>query len=470
MKLRAIIQTLLLFTFFSVLSCFHKQDNTVSVNDNSSYNHIKASGVLRAVTIVNSTGYYLFKGMPAGFHYDLLKKFAENLDVNLRVYVVNKLEDAYQMIAKNEADVLALDLTITNERQEFLSFSKPLFQSSQVLVYRQGTPNPFQVKSSFLNLSNTFNKIEVHVPAKSSFINTLESFADGKKKKINVIELNNKYQEDIIKMVADKQIDYTVSDQHIANLICKNIGKLNYSLQISQPMDIAWAVNPNSKMLLDKMNQWLTEFKSSALFRFLYKKYYQSPGKEEYTRKYLLSKQSKRISPYDEIIKKHANEIGWDWRLIASLIYQESQFRADLVSRKGAFGIMQMMPQTAAYFGIDTLSGIEQQIVAGIKYLKFLEKNFTDIKDSTERIKFILSSYNSGPGHTLDARRLAEKYDKNPDYWDKNVDSFVLRKAYPKYYRDPVVRHGYSRGYESFKLVYEVLERYYHYCNLIPYH
>jgi membrane-bound lytic murein transglycosylase F len=129
---------------------------------------------------------------------------------------------------------------------------------------------------------------------------------------------------------------------------------------------------------------------------------------------------------------------------------------------------MQMMPETARKFGVNPKSSVTDQIKAGLK-LKMHIDNFlpAEIKDPEERIKFILASYNAGVYHVLDARNLARKYGKNPNIWSDNVDYYMKLKSKPKYYNDPVVKYGYSRGKETFDFVVEILERYNHYKNIV---
>jgi membrane-bound lytic murein transglycosylase F len=150
------------------------------------------------------------------------------------------------------------------------------------------------------------------------------------------------------------------------------------------------------------------------------------------------------------------------------LVYQESQFHPDVKSWAGAYGLMQMMPATAALFGIDSTSTDREQLEAGILYIKVLDRELpNEIKDPDERIKFILASYNVGIAHVLDARRLATKNGKDPNIWTDNVDYFILNKSNPEYYKDTVVKFGYARGEEAYNFVNEVLDRFEHYKNVI---
>ncbi len=116
---------------------------------------------------------------------------------------------------------------------------------------------------------------------------------------------------------------------------------------------------------------------------------------------------SGKISRYDEIIKKESERIGWDWRLLASVIYQESRFNPEAISWAGAFGLMQLMPITAGSYGISPDSSPEEQIRAGASFIKWLDDRFDEvITDPEERIKFVLASYNIG----LDISRMPEDW------------------------------------------------------------
>jgi membrane-bound lytic murein transglycosylase F len=129
---------------------------------------------------------------------------------------------------------------------------------------------------------------------------------------------------------------------------------------------------------------------------------------------------------------------------------------------------MQLMPSTAAMYGVSDMNDPYQSLKAGISYIEYLDEFWSDeITDSLERIKFVLASYNIGPGHIVDARNLAEKYGADPNKWFDNVETYLLKKSKNKYYNDDVVRLGYAKGTETVKYVKEVLERYEQYRQFI---
>ena len=137
------------------------------------------------------------------------------------------------------------------------------------------------------------------------------------------------------------------------------------------------------------------------------------------------------ICQFDSVLRTEAEKIGWDWRMLASIIYQESHFKPDLVNEKGAFGLMQLMPVTMAKYGIDYNSSVEEQLeVAGKLLLHFDRELPESIIDSLERDNFILASYNAGMGTVLEARKRAERNGKNPDVWLDNVELYSPRQTY----------------------------------------
>lgn len=129
---------------------------------------------------------------------------------------------------------------------------------------------------------------------------------------------------------------------------------------------------------------------------------------------------------------------------------------------------MQLMPNTAESLGVNDIFDPRQNIEGGILLLNWLDEQLnTSIPDSTERIKFVLASYNIGLGHVKDAQRLARKFGKNSHVWEDNVDYYLRNKSSETYFKDPVVRWGYARGEEAFNFVNRVIGNYEHYRNLI---
>ena len=123
---------------------------------------------------------------------------------------------------------------------------------------------------------------------------------------------------------------------------------------------------------------------------------------------------------------------------------------------------MQLMPETALDFGVDSfdIENPGKNIAAGTEYIKSLNMIYRKIEDKEERIKFILASYNSGPAPILDAMALTEKYGKNPHIWFGNTEFFLEKLDEPTFYNDSVVKYGSFSGTETLRYVPYVLDTY----------
>ena len=428
---------------------------------------IKARGKLVALTTFSSTSYFVYRGKPMGFEYELLKDFARQMDLKLEIRIVKNLDRIFEMLNKGEGDLIAYNLTITRPRRQKVDFTSHLMTSRQMLVQRM--PEGWrQMRRDRIERMLIRNPLEleaetVHVRQATSYYQRLQSLQDEIGGNIHIETVpGNVGTESLIQMVANKEIDYTVADEEVARLNATYHKNLDVSTPISFAQRVAWAVRKNSPELKQAINQWLKKEKKTLDYRLVYNKYFKN--RKAFHRRFASESyvlRSGKISAYDNLIKRYAQKVGYDWRLIASQIYQESRFRTTAKSWMGAVGLMQLLPGTAARFGIRNLTHPESNIKAGTAYLGFLDAYWKKyIPDSAERVRFVLASYNAGLGHVADARRLADKYGRNPNLWQNNVDTFLLLKADRQYYLDPVVRYGYCRGSEPYQYVHEILDRY----------
>ncbi len=428
---------------------------------------IKERGKIKAITTYSSTSYFIYKGQPMGFEYELLVDLAEHLDLDLEIVLAEDLDDLTGMLNSGEGDLIAFGLTITQPRKEQVNFTKHYTTTRQVLVQRM-PENWHRLKYHHIESMLIRNQIEligkpVYVRKNTSYYERLINLSNEIGGDIDIIPVpGNTETEELIRKVSDGEIDYTIADQHIAQINQTYYRNLDVKTPVSFPQRIAWAVRKNSPELLEAVNEWIVKIKRKPYYNIVFNKYFKN--RSAYSKRVkspFYSKNGGNISQYDDLIKTYARELNWDWRLLASMIYQESRFNPDATSWMGARGLMQVMPATAELFGYKaSLERPEVNLKAGITYIKFLKRLWKDIPDSTERQKFILASYNVGQGHVMDARRLAEKHGKDPDIWTDNVENLILAKSEPAFYNDPVVKHGYCRGQEPYDYVRDILERY----------
>jgi membrane-bound lytic murein transglycosylase F len=399
-----------------------------------------------------------------GFQYELIKQFAKENDWKLKLIILDDFDKAFEMLNRGEADILAADITKNKERNERVLLTEAHSYTKQVLVQRKSKEDSYKLKK-VLDLDGK----RVYVEKGTVFSEYLSFLAEQMAIDIKIIEDSIHTMEELVLMVAKGLIDYTVCDEHVAQINSTYLPNLDIDLELSPSQSLSWAVGKKQSRIKNKINDWLLEYKGSRKYRYTYSKYFKMKKTPHMIDDEFNTLRGGKLSPFDELIKAYSSKIDWDWRLLAALIYQESRFDTSAVSWAGAKGLMQIMPNTAQKFGVTDLSTPENSLKAGVGFLNWLDNQFKEeIPDSTERVKFILAAYNTGLGHVIDAQALANKYGRNPQIWESNVDTFMILKSNPKYYNDEVVKYGYSRGYQAYEFVEDIIGRYEQYRSVIP--
>ncbi len=445
---------LLSFTLLFILLTACVGNRSHAPNERELYDlpQIKDSGELVALTLYSSTSYFLYRGEPMGFQYELCEQFAQSLGLRLRIEVANNPAELVQKLLRKEGDIIAYNLAVTNEWKDSVLYCGEEMITHQVIVQRNG-------KGALKDVTELIGK-EIYVkPGKhlDRLVHLDKELGGG----ILIHEMpeDSITTEDLIAKVAQGEIDYTICDNDIARLNRTYYPSLNIDLQISFVQRSSWAVRKDEPLLAQAANEWYKANVKSRAYQASTKRYFEISKRVAHGS--ILSIKDGKISHYDKLFRKYAKEIDWDWKLLASLAYTESNFDTAAVSWAGAKGLMQLMPRTARAMGLPAGKELnpEENIKAAVKYIAAMEKSFAFIKDSTERSSFILAAYNAGIGHVKDAMALAEKYGADPTLWKDNVEKYILLKSHEEYFNDPVCKNGYFRGTETYNFVREIKER-----------
>ena len=419
---------------------------------------IVQTGEINVLTISGSMSYFNYKGEPKGYEYELISSFAENLNLKLNIILAENETKLEEMLLSGEGDLIAYNIPVTDEGEKQLKYCGREVINEQVLVQRSNRGD------TILKDINGLIGKDVWVIHDSKYyrqiLNLNEELGGGIN--IRIIEKDTVTVEDLIEMVSKGIIPYTISDDDMAKLNKTYHSNINISLLISSPQSSSWAVRKTNPGLAAAIDEWFEENENAPKYKRIIKRYFEMsklPGDEP-----ALIISDKQISTFDRFFKKYAAQIKWDWRLLASVSFQESKFYTDRVSWAGAAGLMGLMPKTAERFGltIENLYNPEENIKAATAFIKRLNQMFSSVENEEERIKFILAAYNSGPGHINDAQALAEKYEKNPAEW-ADVNEFLKLKKLPKYYNDPVCKSGYFSGKGTDNYVRSIIERWRYY-------
>jgi membrane-bound lytic murein transglycosylase F len=458
MKRSKLFSILFVGFFFSLISqsCLQKGKPTEFIKD---FPQIRNEGEITAVTLYGSSSYFRYKMQPMGFEYDLIEDFANSHSLTLNLKVADDIEELKEMLLAGEADVVSYPIQIDNRNKTDILYCGHENLTTQVLIQRANRDDTL-----LTDVTQLIGK-EVYVIANTRFSERLKNLNSELGGGIIIRETpkDSLSMEDLIELVSRGEIPFTISDDNTARLNKTYFWNIDISLPVSFMQRSSWVVRSSSPELAAAINQWAENSSGLRAYNSTVKRYFEMS-------KRLLEETAPEIkdghiSPYDSLFQRHAVTLGWDWQLLAAISYQESHFDPYAVSWVGAEGLMGVMPNTARALGVTPYELTDPNVCVrtGVECLRRFRQGFSSITDPTEKMKFTLGAYNAGIGHVYDAQRLAEKYGKNPAVWDNNVAEYIRLKTDPEYYNDPVCKHGYLRGSETYNYVIEVMDRYLYY-------
>ena len=415
---------------------------------------IKDSGEVTVLTMYSSTSYFIYRGQEMGFQYELCEQFAKSLGVKLRIEVARNVHELIEKLLAGKGHLIAYNLPVTKEWKDSLIYCGEEIITHQVIVQRSvGKSKPLKDVTQLIG-KDVYVKSGKH---HERLVNLDKELGGGIR--IHRVTDDSISTEDLITQVAQGRIAYTVADNDVAQLNATYYPNLNIALSISFDQRASWAVRKSCPQLAAEANKWHANNMTSPAYKASTKRYFEISKATPHSP--ILSLREGKISHYDALFKTYARRIDWDWRLLASLAYTESNFDTTAVSWAGAKGLMQLMPSTARAMGIPPgkEQDAEESIKAAVKYIAITTRSLTQVPPK-ERVHFVLAAYNSGLGHVQDAMALARKYGKNPHVWRDNVENFILLKSNEEYFTDPVCKNGYFRGIETYNFVRDITARF----------
>lgn len=448
--------------FFVTRSLFHKEEVR-----KDSLRRIRERGYLIALTDQNTLNYFIYRGEPMGYQLELLESFAKYLRVPLKVIASNNISKLEYYMHYNAADIIALNLPVSGDGKKLVRFSEPFGETRLVLVQRKGGKSG-DSKPGIIKKLHDFPEDTVYVHDNPFFVSLYHTFYKKTGRKAILKELPEIRQEELIRQVSEGKIRYAICQENVAMVYHRFFRNIDISLLAFPLFSYAWGMGLTSDSLRTEVNGWLQELKASRRLKKTYLDYFDNQRIVRFLQSEYFSVNGNKLSPFDDIIREQSKHVMWDWRLVASLIYEESNFRVGQISSRSASGLMQLMPETAAKFGIDSMATPARQIAGGVKYLRYLDKQLPDeISSQVERVHFVLASYNVGPGRVMGAREKAAKFGRDKNRWNGHVDYYLLRRSK----KDPVAKpdslDAYPADYKTEGFVDDIVTRYYHYRNLI---
>ena len=422
---------------------------SVDSEEERDWAEIREKGVLRVITSNNPASYFMWRGELMGFDYDLIKDFAKQHRLRVRVVVHDTPSSMFAALEAGEGDVIAASMTVTAERERAgWSFSERYLEVNEQLIGEAGD-TPLETVEELAGRT-------VAVNPETAYYDTLKALQEAGGS-FEILEVENASTEMLIDGVANGDYDLTMADSHLAAMESTYRDDIAVLFQFEPAKEIAWVTREPQQALREQLNRYIKRGYRGLFYNVTYNRYFKEK-KTIATHEAYRVEAGRDISPYDELVRGESLKYGLDWRLITSQMYQESRFNPNARSFAGAQGLLQVMPRTGRQFGYSNLTNPKNGVEAGLAYIDWLEQRFPARLDLAEKLYFTLAAYNAGHGHVEDARRLAQRLGKDPDKWFGHVEEAMLLLSKPQYARQ--ARYGYVRGSEPVKYVREIKNRY----------
>lgn len=428
---------------FLLLLILHTDYSSSYLNTPSTLQHIKQQGVINVITRNSHTTYYERAEGFIGLEYDLVRLFAQQLNVKANFIVLDNFHNISQQLATHKAAIVAAGLTITHHRKQQMRFAPPYQNITEQIMYhdRKNAPkNMADLRNGIIEVAqgsshnDTLIKLQSQYPQLDWHINT---------------QLNT---DDLLHLLDKGLIDYTIIDSHQASLAKQFYPKLYTAFDLTGPRQLAWALpHSNDTSLYDAVSLFFIRIKQDNTLQRLLEKYYGNVGNLNYVSHCAFHQHIKnRLPKYLNLFKTEAKKYNIDWRLLATIGYQESHWRTDTVSPTGVRGIMMLTLSTAKQLHIKDRIDPAQSIAGGALYFKQQLNRLPEHIKEPDRTWFALAAYNTGFGHLQDARMLTKQRKGNPDKW-LDVKKSLPLLSQKKWYEQ--TRHGYARGKEPVRYV-----------------
>ncbi|MCL6584774.1 MAG: membrane-bound lytic murein transglycosylase MltF [bacterium] len=437
------ISVILFLYLLVVTSCRPVPPAAQQAKQESALSRIKRTGVITLVTQSNNHCYYKYRGRPSGFEYELAKAFAQFLGVELRVQIVSNWEEMVRCLGRTH--FLAAKLTPSPSRQKVVDFSDGYLTVQRHIIVHKNNHT--------IRTINDLDGKTIHICKGSLSEECLDRLWQAGIR--CTIEVHDEATvEELIGKVAQKKIDITIADSTIALLCRRYYPDIRIGFPIEKAQSLSWAVAKGERELVEEINRFFETIRANGLFYDIYARYYSDLEVFDYQdiKKYH-QRLKTRLPKHKATIKEIAQRYGFDWRLIAAMVYQESHFDPESLDPNNDRGLMQLTSATAKEMGIEDRLDPQQNIKAGVKYLRYLYDLYQQAPEP-DRLLISLAAYNVGPKHIRDAQVLARRLNLDPWQWSSLKKTLPLL-AEPRYYRQS--KYGYCRGTRPVRYVRKIM-------------
>lgn len=412
---------------------------------------IQAQNVLHVITRNSPSTYFQDRNGDTGFEYELVKRFADHLGVELKIETADNIEQLYDRLNVENGPVLAAaGLVPSPTRLASFRFSDPYLDVASQIIYHQKDKRPKHTQhligKSLLALKGSIH--EEHLQQMQKEYPELRYEVSDQVETV-----------DLLRMVDERQINLTIVNSNQVAMNQVYFPNIRVAFTIDNNHQQSWAIAGGDDVsLLNEINRFLANAKQSGLLQRLTERYYGHVDTLGYVGAYAFARHlQERLPNYEAAFRDAAKTHAVDWRLLAAMGYQESHWLPTATSKTGVRGLMMLTQRTAKAMGVSDRLNPKQSIQGGARYIALLMSQLPESIHEADRIWFALASYNVGMGHLEDARKLTEAEGLDPNKW-LDVKTILPRLAQKQWYSK--TRYGYARGGEPVHFVNNI-RRYY---------
>lgn len=411
---------------------------------------IRSEGVLHIITRTAPSIYFEGRDGITGYDYELAKRFAQELGVELRVRVAGNNTEILSVLDRNFAHIGLAGLSNRPGLAEKYHALPTGIEAESVVVYHRGTDRPETVE----DLAGT----TVHLVADSNHEHRLLELR-GKHPDLNWQVHATLDAAGVLARVESGEFTTAIVSSNELDLNHVYFPQVKESFSLGEPEELAWLFPAEQDdSLTTAARDFLNQLREDGTLAQLSERFYGHLDRLNYVgARTFAHHANNRLPKYEALFRSYAEDYGIDWRLLAAIGYQESHWRPNAVSPTGVRGLMMLTRNTAGQIGINNRLDAEESIHGGAKYFTLVHRQIPDRITEPDRTWFALASYNVGFGHLEDARRLTEDAGRNPDRW-MDVKEFLPLLAQKEWYSK--TRYGYARGHEPVIYVQNI-RRYY---------
>ncbi|MEW5966974.1 MAG: membrane-bound lytic murein transglycosylase MltF [Pseudomonadota bacterium] len=400
----------------------------------------ETSGELHVGTRNNPASYFIaHSGEPAGFEHDLLQAFGQSQGWALRWTEKNRPEALFELLDTHAIHLAAAALPQAVVKERHLIAGPVLFETPIHVVTRTGERRP----RSLANLAG--KRLAMIIGSGHTPILMREK---RRHPELSWAALENVWPEELLAQLQAGKYDAVVINGMDFDPMRSLYPELAVAFDIGEPQKIVWALSPRSSQpLRNALARFVEQARTDGTIKRAYERYFGHVKKLDSSDVLgILQRRPQRLPE----LRRHFHEAqtltGIDWRLLAAIGYQESQWNPLATSPTGVRGLMMLTTATADRMGVDNRLDARQSILGGARYLALMKDALPARIPEPDRTWLALAAYNQGQGHMEDARRIAQARGGNPDSWAdvKEALPYLSRGTYSR-----VMKYGYARGGEA---------------------